>query len=124
MDSVISGHNHNILNPKQKYFWCNCRKKDSCSLNRECLTPKVVYCADVTNETNNDKKFYLGLAETNFKERYNNHKRDFKHIKYINNTELTKYISNLKNNNIKYNVQLKVLINFMIMLIQQSLNCI
>ena len=32
MDSMISGHKHNILNPKQKSFGCNCRKKDSCSL--------------------------------------------------------------------------------------------
>ena len=33
MDSIISGHNHNILNPKQKSFGCNCRKKDCCPLN-------------------------------------------------------------------------------------------
>ena len=30
MDSIISGHNNNMLNPKQKSFGCNCRKKDSC----------------------------------------------------------------------------------------------
>ena len=26
MDSIISGHNHNILNPKQKSFGCNCTR--------------------------------------------------------------------------------------------------
>ena len=108
MDSIISGHNHNILNPKQRSFGCNCRKKDSCPLNGECLTPKVIYRADVTNEANNDQKFYFGLAETTFKERYNNHKRDVKHIKYQYNTELTKYIWNLKNNSIQYNIHWKV----------------
>ena len=46
MDSIISGHNNNILSLKQKPFGCNCRKKDSCSLNAEYLTPKVVYHAD------------------------------------------------------------------------------
>ena len=74
MDSIISGHNHNILNPKQKSFGCNCRKKDSCPLNGECLTPKVIYRADVSNEANNNQKFYFGLAETTFKERYNKNK--------------------------------------------------
>ena len=101
MDSIISGHNHNILNPKQRSFGCNCRKKE----NGECLTPKVIYRADVTNEANNDQKFYFGIAETTFKEPFNNHKRDVKHIKYQYNTELTKYIWNLKNNIILYSLE-------------------
>ena len=73
MDSIISGHNHNILNSKQKSFGCNYRRKDSCPLNGECLTPKVIYRAVVSNEANNDQKFYFGFAETTFKERYNYH---------------------------------------------------
>ena len=108
MDSIISRHIHNILNPNQKSFGCNCRKKHSCPLNGECLTPKVIYRADVSNEANNDQKLYFGLAETTFKERYDNHKRDVEHIKYQYNTELTKYIWNLKNNNIEYNIEWKV----------------
>ena len=107
IDSIISGHNHNILNAKQKSFGCNCGKKDSCPINGECLTPKAMYRADISNEANNNQKFYFGLAETTFKERYNNHKRDVKHIKYQYTTELTKYIWNLKNNSIKYNIQWK-----------------
>ena len=108
MDSIISGHNHNILNPKQKLFGCNCRKKDSCPLNGKCLTPKVIYGPDVTNEANNEQTFYFALAETTFKGRYNNHKRDVKYIKYKDNTELTKYIRNLEDNSIKYNNQWRV----------------
>ena len=77
------------LNSMEKSFWCNCRKKDICPLNGELLTLKVVYGADVTNETNNDQKFYFALAETTFKECYNNHKQDVKHIKYQSNTTLT-----------------------------------
>ena len=65
-------------------------------------------CVDVSNEANDDQKIYFSFAKTNFKECYYNHKRDVKHIKYQYNTELTKYIWNLKNNNIKYNVQWKV----------------
>ena len=65
--------------------------------------------SDVSNEANNDQKFLFGLVETTFKERCNNHKPDVKHIKYQNNTELTKYNWNLKNNSIKYNIQWKVI---------------
>ena len=68
------------------------------------MTPNVIYRADVSNEANNDQKFYFGLAETTLKERYNNHKRDVKHMKYQYNIESTKYIWNLKNNSIRYNI--------------------
>ena len=66
MDFVISGHNRNILNPKQISFGCNCRKKDSCPVNGECLTPEVTtsYHNETTNEANNERKFYFGLTET------------------------------------------------------------
>ena len=36
------------------------------------LTPKVVYRADVANETNNHHTFYFGLTETTFKKCFNN----------------------------------------------------
>ena len=108
MDSIISGHNRNILNPKQKSFGCNCRKKDNCPLNGECLISKAIYRADVSNEANNGQKFYFGSAEATFEEPFNNQKRDVKRIKYQYNTELTKYIGNLKNNSIKYNIQWRV----------------
>ena len=42
----------------------------------------MVYRADFTNKANNDQQFYFDLVETTFKERYINHKRDIKHIKY------------------------------------------
>ena len=68
-------------------------------------TTKLIYHAGVSKETNSDQKVYFGLAETTFKERYNNHKQGVKHIKYQYNTESTKYIWSLKNNIIKYNIQ-------------------
>ena len=59
--------------------------------------------ADIT--TANDHKFYYGTSETNFKQRHNNHSRDFKYLKYQHCTELAKYIWQLKNNNICYNIK-------------------
>ena len=93
MDSVISRHNHNILNLNRKLFGCCCRKKYSCPLNGKCM---------------NDQKSYFGLTKINFKDRYNNHKRDVKYIKYQYNTELTKYIWKLKNNSTKHKIQWNV----------------
>ena len=42
----------------------------------------------------------IGLAETPFKDRYRNHKKDFNHKKYCNSTELSKYIWQLKDSDI------------------------
>ena len=52
------------------------------------------------NDSNDKEKFYFGLADTTFTERYRNHIRDFKHEKYENSTELAKYIWQLKRDNI------------------------
>ena len=72
------------------------------------MTPKIVYQADVRNNTNDQKKFYLGVPETPFKERFRNHKKEFTHKKYRNSTELSKYIRQLKDTNIASIVKWKI----------------
>ena len=57
INSIISLHNKNILNPKQKNFGYNCSVQSECPLNGKCLTPRIIYRADVTNLTNNDQTF-------------------------------------------------------------------
>ena len=97
ISSIISSHNKNILNPiSNTQYGCNCRSKESCPLQHKCLTPKIVYRADVKNLANDEKKFYLGVTETAFKECFGNHTRDFKHPKYRNSTEISKYVWKLK----------------------------
>ena len=54
------------------------------------------------NDSNDEEKFYLGLPDITFKERYRNHIRDFKHDKCENSTELAKYICQLKHDNISF----------------------
>ena len=65
--SIILAHNRNILNPIVQSYGCNCRVKSSCPLNGECLTPKIIYRADVSNDKNSEKKLYFGLADTPLK---------------------------------------------------------
>ena len=48
---------------------------------RHCMAPKIVYRADVRNDTNDEKKFYLGICDTPFKERFRNHKKKLTHKK-------------------------------------------
>ena len=103
--SIISSHNRTTLHPTTTSYGCNCRVKSSCPLNGECLTPKIIYRADVENNTNNEQKYYLGLAETTFKERHRNHKKDMNHSKYENSTELAKYIWKLKRDNIDFTIK-------------------
>ena len=63
------------------------------------MTPKVIYPADVTNDTDDTYKYYLGLEETPFKDRYNSHKSSFRNEKQKNSTELSKYVWSLINEN-------------------------
>ena len=99
MKSIISVHNKQILTPKNKQVGCNCRIKNSCPLNNKCLTSQLIYQANVTNNLDDKYKYYVGLAETTFKERYTNQKSLFSNEKRKNSTELSKYIWSLRENN-------------------------
>ena len=64
---LIDGHNKAILKkaetaqPRQdEGEKCNCRKKEECPLNGECLVSKVVYQA--TAYTQDTKETYIGLT--------------------------------------------------------------
>ena len=112
MGSIISSHNKHILKPSQENFGGNYRNKTDCPLNNKYLTPNIVYEAQITNNTNDDQKRYLEASETPFKERFDNHKRDFKDKKYEKCTELSKYVWSLQSQviipNIKWRIVKKV----------------
>ena len=82
---------------------CNCRNKDQCPLDNKCLTSSIIYNAQVT--TNSATKNYIGLTEGTFKQRFSQHKATFKHRKYTNSTELSKYIWKLRDNNQDFNIK-------------------
>ena len=77
--AIISSHNKQVLKPKIESYGCNCRDRDSCPMENQCLTQQIVYRADVSNNKDNETKFYYGLTETSFKKGYGNHKRSFIH---------------------------------------------
>ena len=120
MSVQLSTHNKYILNSKQTSFGCNCRNKDNCLLDDECMTPNIIYHADVT--TDNDHKLYYGTSEATFKQHHSNHTRDFKHVKYKHATELAKNIWQLKRNNSITVLSGRLLQKHMVMLTHYYLN--
>ena len=86
MADRIKAHNNKILNQKTSQSItdsdeekCNCRQKEECPLNGKCLTTAIVYQATVQYDGKTAK--YIGLTEGDFKTRYKNHVKSFKHIK-------------------------------------------
>ena len=112
MKSIISSHNKQILTPKNKQVGYNCRVKNPCPLHNKCLTSQLIHQADVTNNLDNEYKYYLRLAETTFKERYTNHKSLLKNENNKSRTELSKYVWLLRENTkippIKWKITKKV----------------
>ena len=107
LDTIIAGHNKQVLKrkieEKTKKHECNCRAGQTlCPLGGNCLKNDIIYEAKVTS--NNTITRYIGQASTTFKERYRNHMLSFNHKTYEHNTTLSKYIWELKNSGIEYEV--------------------
>ena len=77
MSSIIKQHNTKILSSSNNIQTrlCNCRSRNDCPLNSNCLKKCFVYKAEVT--TDQSLKIYFGASEVEFKSRYNNHTLSF-----------------------------------------------
>ena len=88
---IIDNHNKRLLNSfgntsvpadnTKNNKTCNCRQKNACPLNGNCLQSSVVYQATVTWNDNNTAETYIGLTENDFKTRYRNHTASFRHTR-------------------------------------------
>ena len=109
MASFIATHNRSVLNPDNQVSGCNCRVRNDCPLQHECLTPGTVYQATVTNNNDDVEKIYYGLCEINLKKRYRNHISSFRHEKNRIEMELSNYIWALKKDKIVPSIKWKIL---------------
>ena len=82
---------------------CNCRKVNECPVQNKCLTESVVYQATI-KRGDGVTDTYIGLTATSFKDKWRNHKSNFKTRVPKNTTALSKYIWNLEDENIPYDV--------------------
>ena len=102
MSNFIKQHNSNILlSPtKTEERSCNCRNKDNCPLDGSCLKTCIAYRADVIKH--NRTHIYYVASDGEFKFQYNNHKKSFGNRGYEHETELSKHIWELKDNNTEF----------------------
>ena len=97
--SIISSHNEHILNSNSTEYECDCNNRNECPLENKCLTPRIVYRADVTNnKTDEHKYYYYGISDTPFKDHYENHKTSFRHRSHLTAPDLSKYYWKLVDN--------------------------
>ena len=116
MKSIINSHNKTIIDKgtpaTNTISKCNCIKKENCPLQNNCLTENIIYQATVTsNQQNYEPKTYIGASATTFKKRFANHKKSFSHKRYENETELSKEIWKIKDQNFEPSIQWKILKN-------------
>ena len=108
---IISAHNRKILSnttttTTEPERTCNCRQKNDCPLDGNCLKSGIVYEAVIT--TPSETFSYIGLTEGKFKTRYSNHKHSFKNPSKKTSTELAKKIWDLKDHSTPYQIAWKI----------------
>ena len=69
----------------------------------------MVYQATVTTEDNRPAQTYVGLTESSFKTRFENHKSSFSDPKMRPSTELSKHVWHLKEAKLKFKITWKIL---------------
>ena len=62
-----------------------------------------------TTALDDDEKSYVGLTGNTFKDRYNSHQYSFRHKSSRKSTELSKYIWDLKDKGINYEIQWEIM---------------
>ena len=91
---------------------CNCRIKANCPLAGQCLIEGVVYRAEISTNEPNDSRFYIGSTGLLFKTRFNGHHSSLTNEKYKNETTLSTYAWDLKDQgkvpSIKWSIVAKV----------------
>ena len=106
--SAITKHNARVTRNNQPQNTTadssNCTTKNTCPLGNQCMTRNIVYRATVTTGNADNTRHYIGMTASTFKERYRNHIKSFNHKRYSNDTELSKHIWQLKNNNQDFNL--------------------
>ena len=106
MKAIINGHNAKVLadGPQTNTRQCNCRTPGNCPLDGHCLTESVVYKATVSGPRVVTRHYY-GLTEGPFKRRYYAHAMSFIDERHKHDTELSKHIWRLKDEQKAYNVE-------------------
>ena len=85
------------------YYWRRICSRE-CPLKGKCLATNIIYQAKVIQPDKNPR-LYIGMAETEFKTRINNHKLSLRNKKYANKTALSKFVWEVKEKNRDFEIQ-------------------
>ena len=109
MKDVISSINMKKLNEGENNNGKKCHHKDinECPVNGKCHYESTVYKATVSTEGRHDK-YYYGLSEPMFKNRLRGHRKSFNHVELRKETELSKYVWVLKNEEKEYDIKWEI----------------
>ena len=121
MAQLLSKHNKKVLSKARPRVevneGCNCAQRSlPCPLNGHCLTPGVVYKAEVTATEEQPapalptttKETYTGISLPPFKERFRGHTHDIKH-EDAKGTTLSSHVWGLKRAGTAYNISWSIL---------------
>ena len=101
--SIITSNNMKLLNPRgndANNRECNCRAGDVCPVDGKCLREGLVYSCRV--ESNFETKSYIGVTKNTFKERWNGHNYNARHISERTRTTLANHVWSLKERSIPF----------------------
>ena len=103
--NTIKQHNSKVLDEKSdnEISQCNGRAKNTCPMEGKCLVKCIVYKAEVS--TIKDNFVYFGASEGEFKTRYNNHTKSFRHRRYEHDSELSKCLWKLTDEQKDYDLR-------------------
>ena len=113
MENIIKQHNRKVSKPiTAEERMCDCQRPEECPLDGKCLTTNVNYSAVVSyggRRVPNIKKTYISLTEPQWEKRYRVHQHTFNTRGTPNDTSLSKYIWELKDKGIAYDIKWSIL---------------
>ena len=110
MKAAIDAHNNRLMKPQRPTSDakpCNCRVKAECPLSGKCRASNIVYQATVKSD--GGEATYVGLTSNEFKKRLGNHRQSFKKEAHKHQTELSKHVWTLKDNNMNFTIKWTIL---------------
>ena len=93
----ITSYNNRILTTAdaEEPRLCNCRVKEACPLDGQCLRENIVYMAEIkAHKDQKQTRTYIGSAGNSFKERYAGHKSSLTHKSNRESTSLSQWYWN------------------------------
>ena len=84
------------------------QRKTRCPIKNKCLTTSIIYEANVTSDSKNREKKYIGLTEGTYKKLFYGHQLSFKDCKYLKSSELSKHIWKVKDQGRNYRIGWKI----------------